>query len=329
MIYKSFLVENNIDILKNRLVLFYGENIGLLSDFKNLIINKNYKNEILRFTQDEILRDSRNFLNEISNISLFQQNKIILIFEVNEKLLDIISEIKFENKNIRIFLFAKVLEKKSKLRNFFENSSKVDIVACYQDNEINLKKIISRNLKEYKGINHDIMNIILTNCNNDRAKLNNELDKIKSYFTGKVVNIEEIEKILNIKEEDNFNVIQNSALCGNKKNTNELLSSTVIDVDRTIFYLSSLNLRLCRLKEISEKKNTNLESAINEIKPPIFWKEKPVFLQQAKMWNENKITKALNKVYDTEIKIKTNSNINKSIILKNLIIDICNLAIAA
>ena len=329
MIYKSFLVENNIDILKNSLVLFYGENIGLLNDFKNLIVNKNSKNEILRFTQDEILKDEINFQSEISNISLFQQDKIILIFEINDKILNIISEIKFKDKNVRVFLFAGVLEKKSKLRNFFERSTKVDIVACYQDNEINLKKIISGNLKGYKGLTIDIMNIIMINCSNDRAKLNNELDKIKSYFYKKTINIEEIVKILNIKEEDDFNIIKNCALSGKKKNTNELLSNTIIDVDRTIFYLSSLNQRLYRLKEISKKRNTNLENAINEIKPPIFWKEKPVFLHQAKLWNESKIRKALNKVYDTEIKIKTNSNIDRSIILKYLIIDICNLANAA
>ena len=34
MIYKSYLVEENINILKNNLVLFYGENLGLISILK-------------------------------------------------------------------------------------------------------------------------------------------------------------------------------------------------------------------------------------------------------------------------------------------------------
>ena len=34
MIYKSFLVENNINVLKNKLILFYGENLGLINEFK-------------------------------------------------------------------------------------------------------------------------------------------------------------------------------------------------------------------------------------------------------------------------------------------------------
>ena len=38
MIYKSYLIEENIKILKNNCVLFYGENLGLIEDLKRKII---------------------------------------------------------------------------------------------------------------------------------------------------------------------------------------------------------------------------------------------------------------------------------------------------
>ena len=89
-----------------------------------------------------------------------------------------------------------------------------------------------------------------------------------------------------------------------------------------------INQRLKRLNEI-DLKNKNLEKIINEIKPPIFWKEKPMFLTQAKSWNKEKLNKAISMTYFSEIKMKSNSEINKRILLKKLIIDICNLANAA
>ena len=113
-----------------------------------------------------------------------------------------------------------------------------------------------------------------------------------------------------------------------KEKTNELLSISLIDIDKSVFYLATLNQRLNRLKELTKKRNS-LENAVNEIKPPIFWKEKPFFLSQAKLWDTRKISKALDKIYRTEIKFKTDSNVNKSVVLKNLIVDICNLANAA
>jgi len=34
MNYKSYIVENNIDSIENKIVLFYGENLGLKDSFK-------------------------------------------------------------------------------------------------------------------------------------------------------------------------------------------------------------------------------------------------------------------------------------------------------
>ncbi len=70
----------------------------------------------------------------------------------------------------------------------------------------------------------------------------------------------------------------------------------------------------------------SLEEAISKLKPPIFWKDKPFFLKQLKSWNLAKINKMLNETYDLEIMIKTNSTINHSIMIKNLILRMCNLA---
>ena len=37
MIYKSYLLEQNIEIIKNNIVLIYGENLGLKNEIKNKI----------------------------------------------------------------------------------------------------------------------------------------------------------------------------------------------------------------------------------------------------------------------------------------------------
>ena len=37
MIYKSYIVEQNINLIRENLVTFYGENLGLKNYFKKLI----------------------------------------------------------------------------------------------------------------------------------------------------------------------------------------------------------------------------------------------------------------------------------------------------
>ena len=65
------------------------------------------------------------------------------------------------------------------------------------------------------------------------------------------------------------------------------------------------------------------------MRPPIFWKDKPMIINQAKKWNNGKLKKALNETFNFEIKIKSNSLLNKKIIIKKLLINICNLSNAA
>ena len=51
MIHKSYLVEQKIEKIDKGITLFYGENLGLIDDFKELISKYNKKSEIIRFNE--------------------------------------------------------------------------------------------------------------------------------------------------------------------------------------------------------------------------------------------------------------------------------------
>ena len=327
MIIKSYLVEEDINRLDKNLILFYGENLGLKIDFKKILRN-NYKNcEFLNFYQEQILKDANLFYNEINNISLFNKEKIIFIEQANDKIINLIEEILPRNYKVKIVLFAELLEKKSKLRNLFEKSKECAAIACYAENEISMRNLILKKLKGFEGLSQYNINLILENINFDRSKLNNEVGKIISCFTDKKITTEKLENLLNARENDNFNILRDMALNGNKTQTNKLLSDTIIENEKNIFYLNVINLRLNKLSEIRKiSKNDNLQVAVDAIKPPIFWKEKDIFLKQAKIWNNKKINEILDKTYNLEIDFKSNSALNKNILIKKLIVDICKIA---
>ena len=118
MIYKSYLVEQNKNLLKNhKNYLFYGENIGLLDLFNNDIKYINKESEINTFFQNEIINNKDLLLNEIMNESLFSKNKIYIIKEATDKIYKILEEAILKNSsNINIYIFSTKLDKKSKLR---------------------------------------------------------------------------------------------------------------------------------------------------------------------------------------------------------------------
>ena len=330
MIYKSYLIEQNISLLDKNLFLFYGENLGLKNELKDKIKFQNKKAEIINLSQDDIINNIDNFFNEVLNISLFDEKKIYFINQVNDKILDTIKTIEPKIDSQKFYLMSESLDKRSKIRNYFEKSNNCGVVACYIDNEISFKKIIIERLKNYKGVTTENINLISDKCNFNRDKLNNELDKIYTFFLEKNIDRNKLEILLDNKINNDFSLLKDEAFNGNRIETNKLLSDTIIDSEKNILYLNIINQRLHKLNEIFKLiGQTSLEKAIDMLKPPIFWKDKPAFLKQSKKWNMDKIKKILNKTYSLELEIKSNSVVNKNILLKKLLIDICNLANAS
>jgi len=329
MIYKSYLIEQNLEAInKNKIFLFYGENEGLKEDFKKNIKLINKSKEIISLLSDDVIKNEDLLINEILNKSLFENKKIIFIDQINDKILIILERIIEKISDENIILFARNLDRKSKLRNYFEKSKLCGIVACYQDNEITIKKIITDKLKDYQGISNQVLNFIMQNTGLDRSKVNNEVEKIKSCFLDKKIGLEKIDLLLNIKTNDDFSDLKDEALKGNKNKTNRLLADTVFEAENNIYYLNLINQRINKLFEIEKMKqsNSNIDNIISYLKPPIFWKDKPIIIEQANKWNQNKINLALKKTYDIELQIKTNSSIKNNLLIKNLIVELCQVA---
>ena len=328
MIYKSYQIEKKTKSFENKIILFYGENIGLKDDFKRELSSS--KASIKNFTQDEVLKNQVSFFNSLFNISLFNEKKIFFIDQANDKILDIIEEIESKIDDQKIYVFAEILDKKSKLRTYFEKSNKLGIVPCYADNEISLKQIILDKLKGYTGLSSQNINIIIENCGLDRSKLNNELNKIDTFFENKIIDTNKLKTLLNLKVNDSFELLKDQALIGDKSKTNKLINDTILDNEKNVFYLNVINQRLKKLLEVTKiAKNCSLDDAIGKIKPPIFWKDKPIFSLQARKWNISKIKIILDETYKTELKIKSNSQISQGLLIKKLLVDICCLANAS
>ena len=331
MIIKFFeLKKKKLD--NNNFFLLYGNNKGLIEETIKKNLKPIFSKNVYFYEENDIIKEPDHFKETIFNKSFFENDKLVIISRVSDKILNTIEEI-IENKisDLSIILTTGILEKKSKIRNYFEKSNFCGITACYKDNEITIKKKISEKLNKYKGLTPQIINLIIDNTGLDRNKINNEIEKIESCFLDKIIDVNKLQLLLNIRTNDDFNQLKDDALNGNKFKTNKLLGDTVFEPENNIFYLNSINQRINRLKDIEElkNKNSNLEELLSYLKPPVFWKDKSMLIEQSKKWNKNKIQGALSMTYNAEIEIKSKANIRKDLIIKNLIIYLCSTANAS
>ena len=325
MIVKSFEIEKNINIIsKFKLILIYGENIGLKDSLKKKIIEFNKKAEIINLYQEDFTKNQKVLLNEIENISLFVEQKLILINQANEKNLDNIEDLKINDLNLRIILFADILDKKSHLRSHFEKDNSLAVVPCYSDTEITLRKLIQFELRDFKNLNSNIINMIINYSNLNRKTVINNLEKIRTYFEKKIITDKELDTLLNIDKDELFENIRDAALEGNKHKLNNLLDNFLFSNEDAHMYLNAINYRLLKLLEIHKKSNgESFDAAINSIRPPIFWKDKPIYQKLLKTWDLSRVLEAVNYLSKIDNYIKKNSRLDKLTMVKNSITNIC------
>ncbi len=295
--------------IENHYILFHGNNSGLKFEEIQKFKNK-FKKKITNYDEKQIIDDKENFFASVLNRSLFDDDKLIIINRASDKILSIIEELdEKEINDINLILNSEILDKKSKLRSFFEKSkSKHLSVAFYPDNDETLFKLAFNFLNSEKiSLSRENINFIISKCNNDRRNLMNELEKIKLFLIDKKkITNEEILKLVNLTENHSINELVNFCLAKNQKQTLNILNDNNFSNEDCFIIIRTMLKKTKNLLDLLKNfdNNKNLETTINSARPPIFWKEKEIVKKQIQYWKIDKIRKLIEDINKTELELK-------------------------
>jgi len=312
--------KNNINYY-----LFYGPNTGLIEETINKFFKPIYTKNIINYDESELLSNIHLFKEMIFNKSFFENEKFIIINRASNKILEIIEElIESQITDLKIIIKAGVLEKKSKLRNFFEKNESVVITAFYEDNYQSLSLMAQNIFRENKiNVSGEIINLIVERSKGNRINITNEIEKILPFAKkNNKINFEDVLKLTNLAENYNISELVNYNLSKNKKKTLNILNENNKISDENILILRTFLNNLKRLKslKVKLKNNKNIDQVLSSSRPPIFWKDKEIIKQQLNVWSLTEIKLLINKVNDLELEIKKNNQVSDQI-LNNFIIE--------
>ena len=310
MIIKSYEIKK-INLENNQFILFYGKNEGLKNEATSSLIKK--KNKISSYEEKEILDNQDYFIENISTKSLFEEEKIVIVKRATDKILKIIEEIDGKNfESISIIINSDNLEKKSKLRSFFEKNKKYVCVAFYPDTNQILSKLTFDFFKKNNiSISTANINLIVNKCNGDRENLFNELKKIEFYSkNGKKITEQSIAKLTNLIENYSITELIDNCLAKNQKKIINILNENNFNNQDCFLITRTFLNKSKKILELSKnfKANKNIEQTISSAKPPIFWKDKEITKQQIYKWTPENIKKLIYKLNELELQIKKNMN---------------------
>jgi DNA polymerase III subunit delta len=318
MIIKSFEL-NKLELKNYKFYLFYGDNEGSKEEAIKNLFEKKYLDRIYRYEEKEILDNIDSFFNTILTKSFFDNEKLIIINRATDKIKDTIEGLIEKNpEDIKIILNSRNLEKKSILRKIFEKEKLIICVPFYEDNNQTLNSIISFFFRNKKiPVSQQLINVLIERSRGDRKNLNNELEKIESYsLSKKNLNLEEIIKLTNLADNYNASELVDHSLAKNTRKTVTILSENNYSDEDNIIIIRTLLAKLKRLVKIHElvDEKNNIEKAISASKPPIFWKDKPLVIQQIRSWKKEHLKNLIYKTNEIELLIKKNSTMAKNIL---------------
>ena len=305
--------------------LFHGPNTGLIEETINKLFKPIFSKNIISYDETELLNNINLFKEEIFNKSFFDNEKFIIINRASNKILDLIEEL-IENKiaDLKIIIKTTALDKKSKLRNYFEKNKLTVITAFYEDNYQSLLQMLQNIFREKKiNVSNEIINLIIERSKGNRINIANELDKILSYSKiNNKIKLEDVIKLTNLSENYNISELVDQNLSKNKKKTINILNENNLNTEENILILRTFLNKLKKLKnlKINLEKNKNIEQVLSSSKPPIFWKDKEIVKQQLKTLSLTEIKYLIHKVNDLELEIKKNNQISDQI-LNNFILE--------
>ena len=324
---KHFEIKKILQNKKN-IWLIHGKNETLKNELTINITNINKDLKIHTYEENQILNDTDIFFNEILSGSLFEDKKIIIIKRVSDKILSIIEELIDKNIEDYIILNSDILEKKSKLRSYFEKNKDLISVAVYPDTLQNLTIICQNFFKMNKiPVSQSDINLLINKVDGDKGYLMNELEKIKMYcLSKKKITSEEIKKLTNLIDNHNISELIDNCLAHNSKKTISILNENTYSNDEVIIIIRMLIKKSKKILSLIEDfKNTkSIEKTIANAKPPIFWKDKEITKTHIVKWNTANLKKLIFDLNDIELCVKKNASASYKII-NDFIISIANL----
>ena len=120
---------------------------------------------------------------------------------------------------------------------------------------------------------------------------------------------DELQKLICLNENKSINELIDCCLVKDEKNTINILNDNVFNNDDSILITRTFLIKLKKIHKLilNYEENRNLNETIQNAKPPIFWKDKPIIEKQIKTWKLDLIEKLIIDINEIELQIKKNN----------------------
>ena len=314
------------NINKYSLIMFYGPNgYSIEENYKKTFDNLKGKNdepfEAQELISKNILTETDIFYQQINSMPFGGGNSVLKINLLETESVGCLKDfLKTPIDGVKIIVKAGQLAPRSSLRKNIEKSPIAISIPIYEDSQRDLNLFI----KDFFKINN--FSISNSGClkisslmGNDKNLIKNSLELLLLYsLQQREKDISESVIDLVLRDEK---LLQTRDLCnyvglGNVKKSLQSVYKLRLQGYQPVQFINALSSHFQKIHNVSIKRGSGIpiSRAMQELKPPVFFKEKESFGKQVHLWETKKTEKVFSILNNAEKEIKNSVNLGELII---------------
>lgn len=267
------------------------------------------------FSFDQIKEDGAVLADELAAMSLMCPRRVVLVREADDAILAAIEEALSHRapENFLILYATESLAATSKLRVWGERAADVGTIACYKDEGAGLEQFIRDTLRGY-GLRagNEVIRLLASQLSGDRQIIVNELEKLSLYVGDEAeeISLEDVLAAVGENNDKSFDDLNNAVASGDMIALCRLSDRLLMEGNAGVVLVRSLMRYFQRLETIAAKRNEgmSIDQAIEGLRPPVFFKAKPILKAHASRWSAPSCAQALAQLQLLELDSKRYSD---------------------
>lgn len=321
----------NIDKEKVAGALLFGADESVAMSRFNAIAKKivaDLKDQFLVVDLDKerFASNSSCLADEFFSISMFGGRKLIIVrnpaLQVSKALkIFLEDEEQIKKSDNFILILASELEKSNLLRKICENSNHFAAIACYEDSDLIIKKLIEQRLKSANiEFDNEILRHLFEILPRNRQIIASEIDKIATYLDGEEISAKKIDEIVKNQSEVKIDEFIDFFVMKNKKEALNSLQSLFQDGFEPILALRFLTNYLLKIYEAKNaiENGENFDFVVKS--QNLFFKIEPIFKKHLRSVEAKEVANWLNSLQNLEIQLKTNFSKNAKLLFSQYVL---------
>lgn len=300
---------------RSRALLLYGPDSGLVRQRAKktaaaVLAGNTDPFASVELSEAMLLADPARLADELAAMHMMAPKRVIMMRDAGDKSTRLIEEAASHfHDSVFLIVTAGELTARSSLRTWFEKRADAAALACYQDEMRDVQEVIRRAF-DGAGIHcgREVTDYLAQQLGNDRGVTSSELEKLILFAgDGKTLLLEDAQVLVDYNRETGFDELANAVADRNMEALEKTLSLLQREGSQPVAYLRILQRYFNRLYYIKGHMQAGMsaEQAVQNLKPPVFFRQAPYLTRHAQSWSMDQVIKALKLLAAAELACKT------------------------